>query len=474
MGFFQDLKEDLSLAMNELLPNDDMEEIAVSKEKKTNFKEIDADKVDKALHDTAKDTDSDAETFARELIDAALQPQEPKVTETLTVEQLVAAVEQSVSKEVSDMIEDEMPAKDGVMQNSEEMLDVVMEEPEMSEEQPEEVITEASVDDAILDEAEVLEDVIAKENEVSTDDVADAADVVEVFVEDSEEPEEETITKALKETAEEEIVEETEGSEESKKEETMEESREPGAMIMEEVKEPEEEVTMEEPETIEKTEEIQEEVKTVPAEEPEVKEMFIRNDNSFEKEVYEEIMKEDTGKEKAMKNELEKAVDEVVGERVESVMSQDVLDETAIVTKGMKVNGDISSQGSLDVLGSIKGNIEVLGKLNVAGEIEGNSNAAEVFADAAHITGEIHATGTVKVGINSVIIGNIFATSAVIAGAVKGDIDVHGPVVLDSSAIVMGNIKSKSVQMNNGAVIEGLCSQCYADVSPASFFKDIK
>ena len=59
-----------------------------------------------------------------------------------------------------------------------------------------------------------------------------------------------------------------------------------------------------------------------------------------------------------------------------------------------------------------------------------------------------------------------------IAGAVKGDIDVKGPVVLDSSAIVMGNIKSKSVQINNGAVIEGLCSQCYAEVSPSNFFKD--
>ena len=65
-------------------------------------------------------------------------------------------------------------------------------------------------------------------------------------------------------------------------------------------------------------------------------------------------------------------------------------------------------------------------------------------------------------------------TSAVIAGAVKGDIDVHGPVILDTSAIVMGDIKSKSVQINNGAVIEGHCSQCYADVSPTSFFQDIK
>ena len=61
-----------------------------------------------------------------------------------------------------------------------------------------------------------------------------------------------------------------------------------------------------------------------------------------------------------------------------------------------------------------------------------------------------------------------------IAGAVKGDIDVKGPVILDSSAIVMGDIKSKSVQINNGAVIEGMCSQCYAEVNPTSFFEELK
>ena len=72
------------------------------------------------------------------------------------------------------------------------------------------------------------------------------------------------------------------------------------------------------------------------------------------------------------------------------------------------------------------------------------------------------------------IIGNISAASAVIAGAIKGDIDVQGPVVVDTSAVVMGNIKSRSVQINNGAVIEGMCSQCYAEVSPTSFFDDYK
>ena len=57
-----------------------------------------------------------------------------------------------------------------------------------------------------------------------------------------------------------------------------------------------------------------------------------------------------------------------------------------------------------------------------------------------------------------------------IAGAVKGDIDVQGPVVVDTSAVIMGNIKSRSVQINNGAVIEGFCSQCYSDVDVESLF----
>ena len=60
----------------------------------------------------------------------------------------------------------------------------------------------------------------------------------------------------------------------------------------------------------------------------------------------------------------------------------------------------------------------------------------------------------------------------VTAIGVKGDIDVQGPVILDSTAIIMGNIKSKSIQINNGAAIEGLCSQCYAEVNPSSFFTE--
>ena len=149
-------------------------------------------------------------------------------------------------------------------------------------------------------------------------------------------------------------------------------------------------------------------------------------------------------------------------------------DETSVLTESMIINGNIATEGALDVRGSIVGNVEALGKLNITGVIQGNSQAAEIYAEGARITGELRSSGSIKVGQSTIIIGNVFANSAVIAGAVKGDIDVKGPVILDSSAIVMGDIKSKSVQINNGAVIEGMCSQCYAEVNPTSFFEELK
>ncbi len=156
------------------------------------------------------------------------------------------------------------------------------------------------------------------------------------------------------------------------------------------------------------------------------------------------------------------------------VKSRTTSDETALITVGMSVRGDIESDGSMDVYGSVTGNISISGKLNVSGIITGNSSAKEVYADGAEINGDVKCEGSVKVGQSTVIIGNVAASSAVIAGAVKGDIDVHGPVILDSSAIVMGNIRSQSVQISNGAVVEGMCSQVYAAVNPSSFFEEFK
>lgn len=153
-----------------------------------------------------------------------------------------------------------------------------------------------------------------------------------------------------------------------------------------------------------------------------------------------------------------------------NIQPDNVQDETSVITASTVLTGDLQSAGSFDIQGTINGNVTCNGKIVVTGVINGNSTASEFFADVAKVEGEVVSTGTVKIGAGSVIIGNISAASAVIAGAVKGDIDVQGPVVVDTSAVVMGNIKSRSVQINNGAVIEGFCSQAYADIDVQGLF----
>ena len=91
-----------------------------------------------------------------------------------------------------------------------------------------------------------------------------------------------------------------------------------------------------------------------------------------------------------------------------------ISDEVAVVTAGMKIVGDMTSDGSMDVVGTVQGNIDIWGKLNISGTIVGNSKAMEVYAENARITGEITSEGSVKIGQSSVIIGNIYANSAVV------------------------------------------------------------
>lgn len=193
----------------------------------------------------------------------------------------------------------------------------------------------------------------------------------------------------------------------------------------------------------------------------------------LEKEFTGEIQKAD---ERTIMEEEEQMNEEMMTTNNKQMMEAEeaVSDEVTVITESTSIQGDINANGSIDIRGRIGGNVTCRGKLTVTGVLEGNSHSSEFFADAAKIEGEVNSSGTVKIGIGSVVIGNITANSAVIAGAIKGDVDVQGPVVVDTSAVVMGNIKSRSVQINNGAVIEGFCSQCYADIDVQSLFEDKK
>ena len=143
-----------------------------------------------------------------------------------------------------------------------------------------------------------------------------------------------------------------------------------------------------------------------------------------------------------------------------------------VISKGTDINGSIVSDGSLEVFGTVNGDISCLGKLSISGVVKGKSSAAEVYLHTDKLDGGITSKGCVKIAPGTVVIGDITAASCVVAGAVKGNLDVNGPVVVDSTAVIKGNISSKGIQINSGAVVDGFCALPYASVDIDSFFED--
>ena len=147
-------------------------------------------------------------------------------------------------------------------------------------------------------------------------------------------------------------------------------------------------------------------------------------------------------------------------------------EEMMIITEGTMITGSIATDRSLFILGTVNGDISCEGKLTISGTVTGNSFATDVFINDQRTEGNITCSGSVKIGQGSVVIGDITAGAAVIAGAVKGNLDVKGPVILDASAVIKGNIKAKSVQLINGAVLEGFCSlEEYSNSNMDEIFK---
>lgn len=147
-------------------------------------------------------------------------------------------------------------------------------------------------------------------------------------------------------------------------------------------------------------------------------------------------------------------------------------DAVTVITKGTTINGSITSDCSLKVMGTVIGDIECQGKLSISGRITGNSIASEIEINSKRLEGSVNSEGNIKIEPGTVVIGDITASSGQIAGAVKGEVDINGPVLLEATAIVKGNVKAKSVQMNNGAILEGFCSLTYASVDIDDVFAE--
>jgi len=97
-----------------------------------------------------------------------------------------------------------------------------------------------------------------------------------------------------------------------------------------------------------------------------------------------------------------------------------------IIGPTVKVDGNFVGQGNVVVEGIVKGSLKT--KKNL------------------------------KVGTGAQIMANVVASNALVAGEIKGNIKINESLDVKSTAKILGDIETKSLSVEKGAIINGKCS----------------
>lgn len=154
-------------------------------------------------------------------------------------------------------------------------------------------------------------------------------------------------------------------------------------------------------------------------------------------------------------------------------MNEERLNGTVtVITQNTTITGSISSDGSLEVMGTITGDIECAGKVYIHGRVSGGVVASEIYVNTPKLNGGLISEGTVRIGVGTVVLGDVTGTSAYIAGAVRGNIDIEGPLVIESTAVLKGDIKAQTITIKSGAIVDGYCSLYQTSVDMEKIFEE--
>ncbi len=105
------------------------------------------------------------------------------------------------------------------------------------------------------------------------------------------------------------------------------------------------------------------------------------------------------------------------------VTPKDTSKQTTYLGKNLKINGNVSGEGDLIILGTFEGEFDVKGQL--------------------------------KVAQGAVIKGNIKATGVSINGNVDGTIVASERILLDTTASIKGRLVTPKISIQDGAVFDG-------------------
>ena len=130
--------------------------------------------------------------------------------------------------------------------------------------------------------------------------------------------------------------------------------------------------------------------------------------------------------------------------------------------------GEAQYNGSLRLDGMVTGQMGSGGTLSVRQrtrpffnepEFSGEISFRDMIRVNGHIAGTVYSKkGTLIVDISAIVDANVDVAVAVISGLVNGDIIARDRVEIGPNAKIYGNIWTRSIEIKNGAIFEGVCT----------------
>jgi len=114
-------------------------------------------------------------------------------------------------------------------------------------------------------------------------------------------------------------------------------------------------------------------------------------------------------------------------------------------------------------IGKTTGTTSILSKkIKIEGDIQGD----EDLRLEGHFKGTIKVVGDIHVGQSGVVEADLEADNIVIQGQVTGNVLARQQLEIQSSGQLLGDCKAKSIDIREGAIFEGRSNMLKSTVSP--------
>ncbi|MBI4558541.1 MAG: polymer-forming cytoskeletal protein [Candidatus Hydrogenedentes bacterium] len=131
-----------------------------------------------------------------------------------------------------------------------------------------------------------------------------------------------------------------------------------------------------------------------------------------------------------------------------------------IVPEGVIIDGSMSSGSETEISGRVEGNVTVDGRLYLGASalVSGNVRATTCKVEGL-VEGKMECSDELELGRAGRLNADVLAgRKMVLAGQVFGNVITNGSLHIAASAKVTGDIRAKSIVIEEGAVFNGKCA----------------